>query len=47
MRSWLYMLARLLGDINAVSRGPSAIAKRIVRKSALRGAGSFITRLFR
>ena len=45
MRSFLYLLARLLGDINAVRRGPRAIVARIVRKSALRGVGGLIERI--
>lgn len=31
-RSFLYTLARLLGDINAVRRGPKAVGKRIANK---------------
>lgn len=31
-RSVLYQSARLLGDANAVSRGPTAVEKRIVRR---------------
>jgi len=47
LRSLLYVLARLLGDVNAVSRGPGAIAKRIARKGAYRGAAKGIGRLIR
>ena len=36
LRSLLYALARLLGDVNAISRGPDAVARRIVRKSLYR-----------
>ena len=32
LRSALYKAARLLGDVNAVSRGPKAIIKRKARK---------------
>ena len=46
-RSMLYGLARFLGDVNAVSRGPGAMARRAVRKAAGRGFGSIIGRLFR
>lgn len=34
MRSTLYRIARLMGDLNALSRGPAAILKRLVRKQA-------------
>ena len=43
LRGWLYWLARLLGDIEAVSRGPAAVGRRIVRKSIIRE----LLRLFR
>ena len=32
LRSSLYKAARLLGDVNAVRRGPKAIIKRKARK---------------
>lgn len=32
IRSLLYLFARLLGDANAVARGPKAIATRLARK---------------
>lgn len=32
MRSTLYKLAKLMGDIKAVTKGPEAIQKRIVRR---------------
>lgn len=41
MRSFLYMLARLLGDVNAVRRGK--VGKRIANKIIGRATG----RLFR
>ena len=47
MRSFLYFLARLLGDINAVSRGPQAMAKRVGRRVVGRITGRLIGRLFR
>jgi hypothetical protein len=47
MRNLLYALARLLGDLNAISRGPEAIARRVVRKSLYRTLFGWINRLFR
>jgi hypothetical protein len=44
-RSWLYWLARLLGDVNAVEKGPTAIAKRVKRRIIGRIAGRIIGRL--
>lgn len=32
-RGFLYSLARVLGDINAIQHGPKAIAKRIVNRA--------------
>lgn len=43
LRSALYGAARLLGDIQAVRRGPTAIAKRAGR----RALGRLLGRLFR
>lgn len=45
MRRLLYALARLLGDVNAVQRGPDAVARRVVRKAAYRGFASILRRL--
>jgi hypothetical protein len=42
LRSLLYRTARLIGDVNAISRGPRATAKRIERKTLLRIMGGFI-----
>lgn len=47
MRSFLYRLARLLGDIDAVQRGPVAIGKRLERRIAGRMVGKLMGRLFR
>jgi hypothetical protein len=44
-RSFLYLLARLLGDINAVKRG--RVGQRIGRRIVGRAAGRGIGRLFR
>jgi len=46
-RSLLYGLARLLGDINAVSRGPGAVAKRAVRRAAGKALGRVLGKLFK
>lgn len=46
-RSFLYALARLLGDVNAVSRGPGAVARRAGRKAVGRAFGRGMGRLFR
>lgn len=47
MRSLLYTLARLLGDAQAISKGPSAIARRVVRKAAWRGFGSIMNKVIK
>ena len=39
MRSLLYFIARLMGDVNALKRGPKATGKRIIRKAAGRAYG--------
>lgn len=44
LRGRLYDGARFLGDVNAVSRGPGAIARRLVRKVALRKGGGAVNR---
>lgn len=45
LRSWLYWAARLLGDVNAIQRGPEAIARRLVRKAAGRQVGRLMRRI--
>ncbi len=47
MRSFLYWLARFMGDINAIQRGPSAIVKRIGRRVAGGVTGRLLGKLFR
>lgn len=42
VRSVLYQSARLLGDANAVARGPSAVEKRIVRRMVGREASKML-----
>ena len=45
MRSFLYRLARLLGDISAVRRGK--IHRRIARRTAGKYAGGLLRSLFK
>ena len=44
-RSWLYWLAKLLGDVNAVKRGK--VGKRIVRRTVGKGTGRIFRKLFK
>jgi hypothetical protein len=44
-RSFLYMLARLLGDVQAVRRG--RVGRRVMRRAAGRATGRGLGRLFR
>jgi hypothetical protein len=45
IRSWLYTLARLLGDVNAVQKG--RVEQRIERRIAGRIAGRLLWRMLR
>lgn len=45
LRSWLYRLASLLGDINAARRGK--LVERIVRKEATKAASRTINKIVR
>jgi hypothetical protein len=45
LRSWLYVMARFLGDVNAVRRG--RIAQRIGRRLAGRVTARLLSKLFR
>ncbi|MFO8034031.1 MAG: helix-turn-helix domain-containing protein [Candidatus Bipolaricaulota bacterium] len=45
-RRGLYRMGSLLGDLRAVSRGPKALGRRFVRKSAYRSMGRMLRRLF-
>jgi hypothetical protein len=47
IRGWLYWLARFLGDVNAVQRGPHAIEQRVERRLVGKLAGRFLGKLFR
>jgi hypothetical protein len=46
-RGFFYQLTRLLGDVNAVSRGPEAMAKRYGRKMLYRTFSKGINKLFK
>ncbi len=46
-RSFLYGLARFLGDIEAIQKGPKAVARRIVRKTVYRAANSAVRKIFK
>ncbi len=45
MRGFLYWLAKLLGDINAVQK--RKVGKRIIRRVAGKGTGRILRKLFR
>lgn len=47
VRSGLYSLSRLLGDISAVSKGPGATARRIGRRAAGKATGRMLRKLFK
>lgn len=47
LRSWLYKMARILGDLNAIAKGPRAIEKRIERRLVGRLTGRMIRRICR
>lgn len=48
IRSILYLVARILGDVQAVKSGsPSKMAKRVGRRIVGKAAGKMIRRLFR
>ena len=44
-RSWLYWLAKLMDDVNAVSKGK--VGKRIGRRSAGKVSGRILRKLFK
>lgn len=45
LRSFLYWLAKLLGDINAVKRG--RVGKRVARRVAGKATGRMLRSLFK
>jgi hypothetical protein len=46
-RSWLYRSARFLGDVEAAEKGPSAYAKRRVRRKVYATTNGLTRRLLR
>jgi hypothetical protein len=44
LRSWLYFIARLLGDLSAIRRGPTAMVKRGANKLIGRTLGRLFLR---
>jgi hypothetical protein len=45
LRSVLYGLAKLLGDVQAVRRGPDAMVKRLARRQAGKMTGRWLGKL--
>lgn len=45
-RGFLYALARLLGDVQAVKKGPGAMARRVARRAPGKATGQLLRRLF-
>lgn len=45
VRGWLYLIAKLIGDANAVQKG--RVGRRIGRRIAGRATGRALGRLFR
>ncbi len=45
LRSSLYKVARIMGDINAVKKGK--VGKRIARRAAGKGTGKALGKLFK
>lgn len=46
-RGFLYALAKFLGDVQAVRKGPKAMGKRFGRRIVGKVTGRFIGRLFK
>jgi len=47
VRSGLYFLARILGDIQAASRGPEAVVKRLARRQVGKLTSRAVNKLFK
>jgi hypothetical protein len=47
LRSWLYWAAKLLGDVQAVRKGPKAMGQRVLRRAAGKTTGRMLGRIFR
>ena len=45
LRSFLYLVARLLGDISAVQKG--AVGRRVARRAAGKATGRALGKLFK
>jgi|TARA_B100001964_G_scaffold200434_1_gene227402 hypothetical protein len=45
IRDWLYLVARVLGDVSAVRKG--AVGKRIARRVAGKASGRILGRLIK
>ena len=46
-RSSLYRTARIMGDLEAIAKGPKAMARRAGRRAAGRSFGGLLRKLFR
>jgi hypothetical protein len=46
-RGWLYGLAKILGDVQAVRKGPKAVGKRLMRRAAGKVSGRMLGKIFR
>jgi len=47
LRSQLYRSARILGDVEALSKGPAAYGKRVARRKTYRSSASLTRSLLR
>jgi len=47
MRSELYRTARVMGDLQAAEKGPTAYSKRVMRKSTYRRSNTMTRQLLR
>lgn len=47
LRSWLYVVAKLMGDANAVAKGPRSVGKRVARRAAGKVTGRLLGKLIR
>lgn len=45
IRSALYLISKILGDVNAVKKG--TVGKRIARRAAGKATGKFLGKLFK
>ena len=45
--SAFYKIARMFNDVNAVSRGPSAIGKRVIRKQSFKSLASILRKILK